>query len=46
MWPKRTGRRRKAKRTGLLMVSVPVSLIHMAKFVRELVELSKCGASV
>ena len=27
------------------MVSVPVSLIQMAKFVRKLVELNRCGPS-
>ena len=43
---KHRGRRRRAKRTGLLMVSVPFSLIQMAKFVRKLVELNKCGPSV
>lgn len=40
------GRRRMAKRTGFLMVSVPVSLMQMAKFVCRLVELNSCGPSV
>lgn len=43
VWAKHMGRRRKAKRTGLLMVSVPVFLIQMAKLVRKLVELKRCG---
>lgn len=37
---------RKAKRTGLLVISAPVSLIERAKFDRRLVELNRRGPSV